>query len=579
MSPSKERRSALDAMESTSDSGADTDTSEARASVRTKAPLALKPASVFARRVSARIQENHIQPAPEKQTVVTGVGRNPAAKELPAPKEAPASPAKRAAAAAKTGAKSAPRPLQALERRIQAALSQRDEKEAALRGFFETLTTGLRNIEGLNALDSDRVESIGTLLSLAAGVAFAQPGRTPVCPEWHSLLANADLSKLPAQSGVPLTAADATTALDTSAWPLPSASRLTRSSKPSSSPANAARPVLAPLQGYRTQGGTKGDAAKLAAAGGSKENRTFIRLSDGNKARDEDPFEIRLRLEKLLASLNPLLTIGRVKAIKSGFSFTPGVSCNARAFEPYFSQIQKAFDAKDVEGPCQYRQFCLRGLPAKIVSGGAPKAVTPHDVQVQVCARFPGIKLATQPRILTPARHESPAPLWLISVAEGEFSSDGQPCPSRVDIMDRTCTLRPYRANNASKHCGRCLSWHHTTDKCRAAAPSCSHCSLTGHSAQEHACPLCKPGQPPVCVPECAHCKAPQPTGHPGCRARPVWDSKVNAVIVPEGERLARIQNRGRSERKLIISRLRAQAAHAARTATTQRTTSAATSA
>ncbi|CAD6886149.1 unnamed protein product, partial [Tilletia caries] len=72
--------------------GADTDTSEARASVRTKAPLALKPASVFARRVSARIQENHIQPAPEKQTVVTGVGRNPAAKELPAPKEAPASP-------------------------------------------------------------------------------------------------------------------------------------------------------------------------------------------------------------------------------------------------------------------------------------------------------------------------------------------------------------------------------------------------------------------------------------------------------------------------------------------------------
>ncbi|CAD6921464.1 unnamed protein product, partial [Tilletia controversa] len=82
----------------------------------------------------------------------------PAAKEVPAAKEAPASPAKRAAPAAKTRAKSAPRPLQALERRIQAALSQRDEKEAALRGFFETLTTGLRNIEGLNALHSDRVE-------------------------------------------------------------------------------------------------------------------------------------------------------------------------------------------------------------------------------------------------------------------------------------------------------------------------------------------------------------------------------------------------------------------------------------
>ncbi|CAD6924328.1 unnamed protein product, partial [Tilletia caries] len=157
-------------------------------------------------------------------------------------------------------------------------------------------------------------------------------------------------------------------------------------------------------------------------------------------------------------------------------------------------------------------------------SGGAPKAVTPHDVQVQVCARFPGIQLAIQPRILTPARHESPAPLWLLSVAEGEFSSDGQPCPSRVDIMDRTCTLRPYRANNASKHCGRCLSWHHTTDKCRAAA-----------------------------------------------RLSAVQAHKVNAVIVPEGERLARIQNRGRSERKLTISRLRAQAA--------QRTTSAAISA
>ncbi|KAE8179964.1 hypothetical protein CF328_g9315, partial [Tilletia controversa] len=137
MSPLKERSSALDAMESTSDSGADTDTSEARASVRTKAPLALKPASV--------------QSSPES-------AETPAAKEVPAAKEAPASPAKRAAPAAKTRAKSAPRPLQALERRIQAALSQRDEKEAALRGFFETLTTGLRNIEGLNALHSDRVE-------------------------------------------------------------------------------------------------------------------------------------------------------------------------------------------------------------------------------------------------------------------------------------------------------------------------------------------------------------------------------------------------------------------------------------
>ncbi|KAE8184574.1 hypothetical protein CF336_g7746, partial [Tilletia laevis] len=100
-------------------------------------------------------------------------------------------------------------------------------------------------------------------------------------------------------------------------------------------------------------------------------------------------------------------------------------------------------------------------------------------------------------------------------------------------------------------------AYHGTTRRTNAAPPP--------------VCPLCKPSQPPACVPECAHCKAPQTTGHPVCRAHPVWDSKVNAVIVPEGERLARIQNRGRSERKLTISRLRAQAA--------QRTTSAAISA
>ncbi|KAE8230793.1 hypothetical protein CF326_g4201 [Tilletia indica] len=553
----------------------DSDTSETPAPGRPqgqKLPT-LMPSSVFARRASSRIKEKDIQPAQDKQKVVTGVRRIVALKDGIAQKSSDtnAPTAKRAASTSKTSAKSVARPIQALERRIQAALTQRDEKEAALRGFFETMTSGLRNIEGINALDNNKVETIGVFLSLAASVAFSKTDSNPVSQEWQTYFANLDLSKPMEPLSAPEVSQTATTqvpALDASAWPSLGSARKAPPSKGSKPFLKPTQPALAPLQGYRTQGGTKGDAAKLAADGGVLETRTFIRLADGSPDRDEDPYEIRLRLEKLLSSLGSSASIGRVKAIKSGFSFTPGEKCAASEFEQFYQHIQREFGAESIEGPCKHRQFCLRGLPAKIVSGGVSKTITPQDVHMQVMRRFPSIKLALPPRTITPARHESPAPLWLLTVAEGSFAADAsQPCPSRVDIMDRSCSLRPYRANNASKHCGRCLSWHHTTDKCRSPAPSCAHCGLTGHSAKDHVCSLCKPGQPPLCVPECAHCKSPHVTGHIGCRARPVWDSKVNAVIVPEGERLVRIQNSGRTERKLAISRLRAQATQAARAA------------
>ncbi|CAD7067500.1 unnamed protein product, partial [Tilletia caries] len=89
---------------------------------------------------------------------------------------------------------------------------------------------------------------------------------------------------------------------------------------------------LAPLEGFRTQGGAKGDAAKIAAAGGAQDDRTFIRLPKEHPLREEDQYEIRLRLERLFKSQKqPQLSIGRVKKVPSGFSFTPGLNTGRSA--------------------------------------------------------------------------------------------------------------------------------------------------------------------------------------------------------------------------------------------------------
>ncbi|KAE8207903.1 hypothetical protein CF319_g9586, partial [Tilletia indica] len=327
-------------------------------------------------------------------------------------------------------------------------------------------------------------------------------------------------------------------------------------------PKRGPRP-LKPHEGYRTQGGTKGDAERLAEAGGAQDNRAFIRFGPDHPARNEDPISIRRLLENALrlTGAPASLTFGRLKKVDSGFSFTPGDQCTQADLEPHYAALAAAVGAERIDGPSKHRQVCLRGLPAKIVIGGAARPVEPEDVEFHLQHHFPSLKMAAPPRIITPPRNPTPFPLWLITFSEGNFGRDeGEPTPSRVVLMDRDCTIRPYRTSNASKHCARCLSWHHTTTKCRSPAPTCAHCGLTGHSASEHTCRLCLPGKAPVCVPECFHCKGPATTGHPGCKARPVWDSKVNAVVVPEGERLLRLQNKGRADRKLEVTRLRSLA-------------------
>ncbi|KAK0521436.1 hypothetical protein OC834_006665 [Tilletia horrida] len=224
-------------------------------------------------------------------------------------------------------------------------------------------------------------------------------------------------------------------------------------------------------------------------------------------------------MKQLLLRLNAsaTLSIGRFKPVHGVFSFSPGEPCSAQDFQDYYLAIQKHLEGHVVEGPCSYQRFVLRRIPAKLVSGGIAKNVTQELVQQQLAK--------------------------LLTLDGGSFDSrTDSPCPSSIALFDRDCSLRPYRSNNASRHCGRCLSWHHSVHKYRTTSPVCARCGLTGHSAAEHTCTHCAPGQTQLCIPECFHCKGPATTGHPGCRARPVWDSKVNAVIVPEGERLLRLQ-------------------------------------
>ncbi|KAK0557526.1 hypothetical protein OC844_005563 [Tilletia horrida] len=533
------------------------------------------PPPTLSRRRSMRIEQAGIAPASGRQQVVSGVSRSAqegdASSAAQSQQQLPAPATRQPPAPAPTGEALAPAPTQkekarpegnilVLQRRIKAGLAQRRQKEEAVASFFEAMTSGLQQIDGVNALEPSQVHAIGILLTTATKVAFASPGQTPLPPKLLDYIKLWDPSKpcppfpspvasRPEQQGAAGTETAASSWAARAAAPPPPDAR------------RSGTPPLAPYAGYRTQGGAKGDAAKLAASGGLKDNRTFIRVPASSSWAREDPYEIRLHLEQLLRQLDApaSLSIGRVKTVQSGFSFTPGESCSAQDFQAYYLAIQKHFEAHVVEGPCSHQRFVLRGIPAKLVSGGIAKNVTPELVQQQLAKVCPTAKLALPPRTITPERAGSPMPLWLLTLDGGSFGSRADsPCPSSIALFDRDCSLRPYRSNNASRHCDRCLSWHHSVHKCRALSPVCARCGLTGHSAAEHTCTHCAPGQTQLCIPECFHCKGPATTGHPGCRARPVWDSKVNAVIVPEGERLLRLQNRGRADRKIEIAKARA---------------------
>ncbi|CAD6961985.1 unnamed protein product [Tilletia laevis] len=475
-------------------------------------------------RASSRIAKAGIQPATGEQQVRTGVRRHTA--EVSSPSK-PAT--TRPAASKPSGATSSgrARPLLPLQQLINRDLDARQKKEASIKGFLTSMMEGLQEMDGLNALEAETITVLRTLVTATAKTVLAKPDGTVLPTSITTFLDAWDPSRpsppLPTES-----APTTTTAAISTAGATPSRTWASTAQASGGQPLKAKLRPLAPLEGFRTQGGAKGDAAKLAAAGGAQDDRTFIRLPKEHPAREEDQYGIRLRLERLFAAQSQAqLSIGRVKKIPSGFSFTP-------VMPPRHSVI---------------------GL----LQGPTATSHTRHPPSPAPSPLPEGPACAPPPRIIS--REDDKNPLWLLAVADGSFADeDGSACPSRFVLMDRDCMLRPYRSNNASKHCSRCLSWHHTAQHCRAPAPMCGHCGLTGHATEAHTCNMCPAGSAPLCLPQCAHCKGPAITGHPGCRARPVWDRRVNGIVVPEGERLQRLQNRGRADRKAALARLRVAA-------------------
>ncbi|KAE8228287.1 hypothetical protein CF326_g6786 [Tilletia indica] len=426
-------------------------------------------------RASSRIAKAGIQPATGEQQVRTGVRRHTT--EVPSPSK-PAT--TRPAASKPSGATSSgrARPLLPLQQLINRDLDARQKKEASIKGFLTSMMEGLQEMDGLNALEAETITVLRTLVTATAKTVLAKPDGTVLPTSITTYLDAWDPSRpsppLPTESAATITAVAKSTAGAT-----PSRTWASTAQASAGQPLKAKLRPLAPLEGFRTQGGAKGDAAKLAAAGGAQDDRTFIRLPKEHPAREEDQYGIRLRLERLFAGQSQAqLSIGRVKKIPSGFSFTPGEKCKAADFKPQFAAIENEFgsDAR-VEGPCTWKQFCLRGIPSSVCSRGQQQQVTPDNFQALLLHRFPKVQLALPPRIIS--REDDKNPLWLLAVADGSFADeDGSACPSRFVLMDRDCMLRPYRSNNASKHCSRCLSWHHTAQHCRAPAPVCGHCFI-----------------------------------------------------------------------------------------------------
>ncbi|KAK0567244.1 hypothetical protein OC844_000316, partial [Tilletia horrida] len=479
---------------------------------RAKADMPPPPLPAQAlRRRSSRIEVNNIAPASGRQQIVSGVSRaqtgsgNPdwAAAPPTVPAVAPARPtpgertpaaaaptAKNAAAAERTGAGAKTgRPFQALDQMINRSLDARQRREDSVQDFLKNMSQGLQAMDGYNALNKDRISAIRTLTTTVARLVLASPDSTTLPTAVLDFLDSWDPARpcppLPTQ---PVPSPPPTT----NATPSPylAAAKKNGAAKPAQRP-------LRPQEGYRTQGGAKGDAEKLAADGGVKDTRTFIRLSTDSQFYDEDAMEIRLQLQVLATKYTAKkLTFDRIKKVKSGFSFTPGPDCTAEDFQPLHAQIQAHFDATSVDGPCPHARFCLRGIPAHVVSGGKAKPVTPELIDQYLHQRFPHAHFPVPPRAIS--RPDDALPLWLVTVAGDALTeADGRPLPSRIAFMDRDCTIRPYRANNASKHCARCLSWHHVENRCRAPAPVCGHCGLTGHTTSEHSCNLCPSGTTP----------------------------------------------------------------------------------
>ncbi|KAE8190897.1 hypothetical protein CF328_g5844 [Tilletia controversa] len=366
------------------DSDADSDTSVA--AVGTLA----RPAGT---RASSRIAKAGIHLATGEQQVRTGVRLHTAEVASPAKPNPSRANAPKATAPATA---SRARPLLPLQQLINRDLDARQKKEASISGFLKAMMGGLQEMDGLNALDEEKIRTLRVLLTANAKTVLAKPDGHPLPASIRAFLEAWDSSRpsppLPTEPSPAPTTGGASGAVPTQTWA-------------STARAGAAQPLrskarpLAPLEGFRTQGGAKGDAAKIAAAGGAQDDRTFIRLPKEHPLREEDQYETLLRLERLFKSQKqPQLSIGRVKKVPSGFSFTPGVNCTAADFQSQFGAIAEDLgsDAK-VEGPCAWKQFCLRGIPKFVISGSQLQRVTASDLQDLLLQRFPAVNSPSSP--------------------------------------------------------------------------------------------------------------------------------------------------------------------------------------
>ncbi|KAL9931335.1 hypothetical protein V8E36_009845, partial [Tilletia maclaganii] len=531
-----------------------------------------------ATRQSTRIAENNIQPASGAQEVRHGVRlKTVDPEEAAAAAKRTTRPSTPPSATNEEGEGPAPRarPAQVLAALANAAtqrLKRRQKKEDGIQSFFKQMAAGLRELDALEALEGERLDVTNTLLSAATLYVLGEdtgrkiPAR--LLRELKAWCEGKDVPDEPSQGtgaskGTSATGKDKPSGTMASSWASVAKKNGARPTTQQTRP----RPVpLQPLDVYRTQGGQKGDVQRLHAEGPVKDERIFIRFEKGSAAAKEDPHAVRLVVEKSLKDQQApeTLVIERVKSVATGFSLLPGRSNTAQDFHKYLPDIVQKLNASHADLPCTFRRVCMRGLPASIWSGGEDRKITCEHLQAALGARFPSLVFAETPRVISTATRPGELPLWLLTLSSGTFGGqDDDFVPSHLMLMDRDCYLRSYRDNNASKHCSRCLSWHHSTVRCRPQAPVCGHCVLTGHLTKDHTCSVCPPvsvvtGATPSCLPECAHCMGPSPTRHRNCPARPIWSKDRNAVIVPEGERLVRIRNQGRASRTAELNRLRA---------------------
>ncbi|KAL9940820.1 hypothetical protein V8E36_000308, partial [Tilletia maclaganii] len=528
---------------------------------------ALSGAAALPTRQSSRIAENNIQPASGAQEVRTGVRKSTEYPGLP-PRPFFAPPPPRAA-----------QTFEALANSTMQQLQRRQKKEDSVQTYFKQAVTGLCELDRMNALEQQRLGGIRTLMTAAATHGLGTSEESAIPPFILEALEAWNNGK-PVTSFMPskenTAPATNTTPGKTSAAASPNWATVaaSKSSQPLATKSHKEFPPLRPLEGFCLQGGTKRDVLRLEKEGPVEDQRLFIRIAEDNPIRHEDPYEVRHLVESALKEANApdSLKIERVKPIATGFSLTPADAVKAAAFSPYLPTIITLLNATRIDKPDEYRRLCLRGLPAFVTSRGQRNKILGEHVQKALTARFPSLVFAETPRIISSGsdQPDSAPPLWLITLSSGSFhAEDGAYIPARLILMDRDCQLRVYHSNNASKHCERCLSWHHSTIKCRAQAPVCGHCGLTGHLTKNHNCSVCPPvsilaGNTPNCLPECAHCKGPFITGHQSCPARPLWRKEINAVVVPEGERLVRLRNRGRAARTAELKRLRVAADAAA---------------